>query len=403
MKGTRTLICLLALFLLTGADAAVRIVLRIAPGANPATVARRHALTYLDNTHPAPFILVRAQSVIDANRAAITMRADRQIVWFEYDDDGLEIPGGTDQAGKGSTIAAVGGRTEVYARNANLLRQIGFSPALAQSSGRSVRIAVLDTGLSPRQTALWSRVVAATNCIELGLPAYDLPRNTDTDRNGVRDQATGHGTMVTALVDAVAPRCSLVIARVADSDGHATAWSLIRGITFALRAGAEVINISLGALNSPLAVGDVIDWASEENGATVVAAIGNDGVNRARYPARTSKVISVAGLLPDSRKAPFSNWDSDTAACAPATGITSQWWSGRMAVWSGTSFATPLVAGTIADCLRRSGRRHPEFVAQSLFDSGVTVDPLNPAFRGKLGRRLHHVRLDQFLRRTPDP
>jgi subtilisin family serine protease len=188
-----------------------------------------------------------------------------------------------------------------------------------------------------------------------------------------------------------------VIARVADSDGTATAWTVIKGLAFAVVNRAEVANISLGSVDGIPALTDVLDWC-ELNRLLVVSGSGNANTGRAFYPARISKVICVTGLDPDNLKAAFSNWDGKARSAAPATGIVSQWWDGHMGVWSGTSFSSPMAAGAIADCLRRVGPNLPLGLMRDVIEqSGRNLDALNPDYSGELGTLLDVQRLNSML------
>ncbi|RYG46569.1 hypothetical protein EON79_09815, partial [bacterium] len=195
------------------------------------------------------------------------------------------------------------------------------------------------------------------------------------------------------ILDQLAPQARLVVARIADSDGTATAWTLVKGLSFAVAQKCELANVSLGTLEGLPAINDLLEYC-ETKGLQVVAAMGNDGLKRACYPARSSKAIAVAGLLPDLVRAPFSNWESGCDAAAPATGIGSQWWDGRTAVWSGTSFSTPIVTALLADAARRSSSVvKPATYRSRLKNSGTAPDRQNPEEKGKLGVVPDHSRL----------
>jgi subtilisin family serine protease len=137
---------------------------------------------------------------------------------------------------------------------------------------------------------------------------------------------------------------------------------------------------------------DVMDWC-EENNLLVVASMGNDNTDKAAFPARISKVIAVGGLMPDNTKAPFSNYDSKCDFSAPATGIISQWHDGTIGIWSGTSFSAPMVAGAIADALKKTGRIPVSILRERVEDAGRDLDGVNPRYDGELGVLLDVKRL----------
>ena len=367
--------------------AAVGIICRLAPNANPAIIAATYNIELVDVTAGAPFAYFSAADENEADIIEALMLSNPSIVWAE-DDEGLSAP----ETEKGSTLPAVGDRFALYQENKSVLRQIRFSYPMAYSAGRTVKIAILDTGLAPIQTALWSKVDASINVIEPGLPAYDIPQGHDTNGDGVVDAMTGHGTMVAGIIDQISPKNHLTIARIANSDGYATAWTLIKGLAFAVTSGSEVANVSLGSLTQIVAISDVMDWC-ETNRLVVVAAIGNNGIREACYPAKISKVVCVSGLNPNNTKAAFSNWEGTCDAAAPATGIVSQFWDGSFAMWSGTSFATPMAAAIAAEGLRHQlGPISPATVRNGFKSYGYNIDSVNKDYKGEIGKLLDYTR-----------
>jgi len=360
------------------------IISRLKPGINPKVVAKAYNITLLDYITGGPFAYFKAPTQDAADLAESKMSTDPRVVWAE-DDAGMTSP----EPQKGSTLPAVGDRKALYDANTEFLKQISWDGTLATKSGRKVLVAILDSGLSPNQPYLWEKVDSYLNVIENGELPYDIPRNTDTNKDGIYDGMTGHGTMVAGVLDQISPQSRFVIVRVADSDGMASAWSVIKGLAFSVKAGAEVANVSLGTLTNIPAMSDVIEWCASQN-LTVVAAIGNNAKPLACYPARISQTICVGGLLPNSTKAPFSNWSGVCLVSAPATGIVSQDWTGKMANWSGTSFSTPMVSGTIAEALRLNTSKAvaPSRMRANIKRNGTSLDSLNPNFVGKLGTLL---------------
>ena len=211
----------------------------------------------------------------------------------------------------------------------------------------------------------------------------------------------GHGTMVAGIADAVAPNVRLVVAKVADSDGRATAWTIVQGLVFAATQGAEVANLSLGSPAAVAAFNNVAEWCAGR-GLLVVAAIGNGGAEGAWYPSRSSKALCVAGVDAVGTKASFSSWDGTADAAAPAVGIVSQYFDGGLAAWSGTSFAAPFVAAGLADCLRRTTVQSPIGLIKLVTASGRNIDGLNSkTFRSKLGTLLDIAALNAKLKGKP--
>lgn len=346
-----------------------------------------------DNCGPAPFALYEVRPGFDPEAVQAAMGNDARVVFCE-DNVALTVPENVG-AGKGSTIGAVFDDT-IYSRNAGLLSQIRWSRRGWRPTDRRVRVGVLDTGVPRENSRLRARVVAWQNVAPDRRDPFDAPSNTDSNGNGKRDEALGHGSMVAGLVAQIAPFADLVVCRVADADGRATAWSMTKGLTTAVNQNCEVVNVSLGSVARVAALSDVLNWV-EARGTVVVAAAGNDNLDRANFPAAISKVVCVTGVDANDRKAAFSNWDGAARQCAPSTGVKSAWWDGSVGVWSGTSFAAPLVTGAIADALRSVPRRTPAQIRNAVAASGTNIDALNPAYRRKLGNRLHCYSLARLL------
>lgn len=372
-----------------------RFICRLTDGADVERIARSYRLALIDRAPNAPFVLFQTKFAGDYHLVQDLMRLDPEVVWVE-DDAVIETPEG--QAAKGGTIAAVGGIDGLYDMNDGFLDQINWNEGLANAEGRQVTVAVLDTGLSPHQAELWTRVIASVNYVEKGGPAHDLPYGTDSNANGYPDEGAGHGTMVAGMLSILAPKVDLAIARIADSDGHSSAWLVVKGLAFAVNSGAEVANISLGSIPQIIALSDTMNWCEEKN-LLVVAPVGNDDADRARYPARITKVAAIAGLLPDDTKAPFSNWDGLTNSCAPSTGLIGPWWDDEYyAIWSGTSFASPMAAAGIANALRRTTPKDAGDLEDALQASGKNIDHLNSPYADQLGTKLDFVNLDVAIR-----
>ncbi|RYG42909.1 hypothetical protein EON79_18005, partial [bacterium] len=109
----RKILVLLAAAVAASASAEVRLIVQLAPGADPRTVASVHRLGYLDRTDDGPFALLRAKDEADAHRAQEEMLTDPQVVWAE-DDDEIVAPEGKGQrpapTKKGSIMPVVGDR-----------------------------------------------------------------------------------------------------------------------------------------------------------------------------------------------------------------------------------------------------------------------------------------------------
>jgi subtilisin family serine protease len=205
-------------------------------------------------------------------------------------------------------------------------------------------IAILDSGIQAGHPDLAGRV----------LPGYDFV-NDDADPA----DDLGHGTAVAGVAVAVAnngagsaglaSRCSALPVRVVNPSGFAAYSDIIEGIRYAVDRGARIINISIAGEAASLALQEAVNYAWSNN-VVVVAAAGNAGNNTPQYPAACEHVVSVAATEADDSPASFSSFGTYVSIAAPGRGI----WTTQLdtaipyGAWSGTSFASPIVAATLA-------------------------------------------------------
>lgn len=378
---------------------APQLIAELRPGYDAGLLAVQFGLTYTDRTPVARFFLFNAPSHEHIEQIYVQFLAHPGVVWAEDNDD-LEILESTN--GKGSSIPQLRKSTlnvqfapgPMAQENSAWLNRIQYSYVPA-TQDRSLRVAVLDTGLSPFQPYLWNNVVADMSSIDREFRGYDikstLPGNHFYDPNG----ALGHGTMVASIINQLAPEAELIICRVADSAGFSSSWRIIKGIEFAVTHGAELANISMGSVDRIPALSEVLEW-TEANGMVVISALGNDNEENALFPSGYSKVVAVSGVDSVDKKASFSNWDGTADMCAPSVGIRGAYWNGRMVIWSGTSFAVPIVTGCVAEALKHRSAMLPEVLRERIRLAGENVDSLNPSYADRLGRRvnMNHMRAE---------
>ena len=392
----------IALLIAAHAAADWRMIVRLKPGATLADAQASAADmggSVVDSTPNAPFVLLSLPSdPFVYFSAQLQMALGVVDVLWSGDDVALWNTEAVARGGSVGVFKTAGiddVQSSVRAQNATTLSQVNWNSPLAASSGRAVKVAILDNGLSRNLTSLWSKVDASYDAF--GGTADDVPMGRDTNGDGLLDGVTGHGTMVAGIINAVAPEVRLVVAKVADSDGKASAWNMIKGLAFAVSQGAEIANVSLGSATPVPAFADAADWA-QSRGLLVVAAIGNAGTSSAWYPARSTQVLCVAGTDSNDVKTSFSNYDTKAAVCAPAFDLVGPSWNGTLVHWSGTSFASPFVTASIADCLRHTTPKTATEIRSALSASGRGIDGLNaPAYQGKLGKMLNYTLLNDYL------
>ncbi|MGV3615391.1 MAG: S8 family serine peptidase [Fimbriimonas sp.] len=373
---------------LTALAPAESIVARIGRGAVASEIAQRHGVSLLGVTPDGRYARFGVPASADPLPKLARLRADKGLASADFDARLQTVSisrTSPTMVQKGSTIPVVGDRYALKVANADLLGLINWNESLALAPGRNLRVALLDTGLADSAVSLWSKTVASQNFVEAGALPLDQPTGIDSNENGVADEAVGHGTVVAGIVDLIAPRTQFIVARIANSDGYATSWSLLNGIQFAIANGAEVINISLAEKKKVAAVEEALADA-ERRGIVVVGSVGNDNEDKVYEPAHVPSVIAVSAVNVDATKAPFSNYEKGALVAAPGTSLIGRDWTSDEVQWAGTSFSAAFVSGTIADVLRRRPPAKPRDVRAALTASGRNIDPQNPAYKGKLGR-----------------
>ncbi len=158
----------------------------------------------------------------------------------------------------------------------------------------------------------------------------------------------GHGTMVAGLVRLAAPGAAIMPLRVFDGSGSAHLFDIIRAIYYAVDHGADVINMSFSMPGHSPELRRAVQYA-RSHGVVCVAAAGNGGESTQVYPAALAASVGVAATDLDDQLSPFSNYGSALVdLAAPGSGVVSTYPGGVFGAGWGTSFSTPLVAGTLA-------------------------------------------------------
>ena len=228
---------------------------------------------------------------------------------------------------------------------------VGANPA-PSAPARAPVVAVVDGGFALDHEALPSTVVASTyDALEGDADVEDLGDGVDNDQNGTTDGGVGHGTAVAALVATAAPAARLILVRVLDDEGGGTFATLASGLDTAIRRGAKVINVSVGATQSSSIVEGILKDASSK-GVLVVCAVGNEH-GAVTYPARSPYAFAVGGCNLDRSRDPDSNFGSSVDLGAPSVDVVAPaaHTTDGYAWWSGTSFAAPIVSGCVAQVM----------------------------------------------------
>ena len=174
--------------------------------------------------------------------------------------------------------------------------------------------------------------------------------------------------------------------RVLDDDGGGTMWNVAEGMFWAAQHGAKIINMSLGTHGSAKVLRDAVETVTAQ-GVLVVAAAGNDGADRPNFPAAAPLALAVGSVGPGDIVSTFSNYGRWIDVVAPGEDIHSTYAfpSDSYAMNSGTSMATPWVAGEAALLLARNPSLSPAGITTAIKAGAQSIDVQNPSLVGSLG------------------
>jgi len=240
-------------------------------------------------------------------------------------------------------------------------------PRLSSGPGKAT-IAILDTGIPADGDKLPSDV----EFVGIGSPVRDRP---DMNADEYLDIAAGHTTFIRTIIQRASPAADVMVEGVIHNDGDGDEFDIANALQRVDEAVTDksrlIVNLSFsgyydGDIEPPL----IAFWIRElvGQGAVVVAAAGNDGACRPKFPAAMPEVLSVGSLGPCG-PSPFSNHGPWVDASAPGEDLVSEFFDhfdgayeaivagsvpdiddfSGWAMWSGTSFATPTVVGALAE------------------------------------------------------
>ncbi|MGB7285244.1 MAG: S8 family serine peptidase [Candidatus Acidiferrum sp.] len=161
----------------------------------------------------------------------------------------------------------------------------------------------------------------------------------------------GHGTMTSGLVHLAAPTAKILPLKAFSANGTGYLSNIIAALYYAVQNKANVVNMSFDTPTTSPAFSAAVSYANQ-SGLILVAAAGNGDTSAAVYPAALdSNVMGIASTSDTDTKSTFSNYgDTDVWIAAPGEYVISTYPGGSFAAESGTSFSSPLVAGS-ADLL----------------------------------------------------
>ncbi|MDX6678341.1 MAG: aqualysin 1 [Solirubrobacteraceae bacterium] len=292
-----------------------------------------------------------------SDAALADVRADADVAYVE--PDGI-VSIDTTQTG------ATWGLDRIDQRDLPLNGTYTYTP-----TGANVTAYIIDTGIRTTHAEFGGRAVSGYDSVD----------------GGAADDCNGHGTHVAGTVGGstygVAKAVRLVAVRVLDCQGSGSTSGVIAGIdwvTSAHAAGAPAVaNMSLGG-----GVSAALDTAVQNSiadGVTYAIAGGNSNADACNSsPARVATALTVGATTSTDARASFSNYGTCLDIFAPGSNITSSWNTSDTATntISGTSMATPHVAGVGALYLQGAPSASPATVAGAITGTATTGKVTNP-------------------------
>ncbi len=280
------------------------------------------------------------------------------------------------------------------------LKLFGIPQIWTRTKGEGVRVAVLDTGAALDHPDLKGQIVAAKDFTGSASGAADVH---------------GHGTHCCGVIAAaendtgvvgVAPKAKLLVGKVLGDNGSGGGRGIAAGIRWAADSGADLISMSLGSGSPDPAIHAAVKYATAK-GVFMIAAAGNEGPydNSVGYPGGFPECVCVAAVDQAKRIAKFSSRGDEVDVAAPGVDILSTYPPKNYARLSGTSMATPFVAGVVALLLAKQkagGKKTIKTVADLL--AAITkssVDAGNPGFDKEFGWGL--INPDTLVPKEADP
>ena len=219
---------------------------------------------------------------------------------------------------------------------------------LAPNLGAGVKIAVIDTGIDLNHPAFQGRLTPSDSWKDTISNDGD-PTDVPTAGNA----AYGHGTAVANVILQLAPNAKIMPIRALTADGSGTSDNIAAGVAWAVRQGAKIINIS-ATTNVDNTLTKALQNAAIQ-GVYITLAAGNEGADHVPYPARNSVksdtlsqyALNSGAVNSSSALAEWSNYGEELEISAPGVEVATAL-PGGYGLASGTSFASPVLAGSLA-------------------------------------------------------
>lgn len=243
--------------------------------------------------------------------------------------------------------------------------KIQADQAWAVSSGLLVKVGILDTGIDVDHPDLVGNIAGGTNIIR---------------PNKLYDDDNGHGTHVAGIVAAVdnsigvvgvAKRAKLYGVKVLNAAGSGWMSDIAAGLEWCVNNQIQVVNMSLGATADSQTLHDAC-IAARAAGVVMVVAAGNEG-GPVCYPGAYAEVICVVATDSANHLTSWDNFGSAVDVAAPGVSVYSTYKGGGYSTLSGTSMATPHVAGVAALVLYNQPAYTPDQVQSAVTSTATNL------------------------------
>jgi len=206
-----------------------------------------------------------------------------------------------------------------------------------------------------------------------------LDQSTAAVLDGTPYVAFGHGTMTSGLVHLVAPSAKILPLKAFSSNGTGYLSNIIAALYYAVQNQANVVSMSFDLSSSSSALKRAASYANKA-GVVLVAAAGNENTSSPVYPAALNGyVVGIASTSDWDTRSSFSNFGTTNVwIAAPGENVVSTYPGATYGSESGTSFSTPLVAGTVSLMLNaKQGPLNQSQAARALANAVLLTPDLN--------------------------
>ena len=225
------------------------------------------------------------------------------------------------------------------------IAKYNFPAIWTQEQGEGVKVAIIDTAIDSRHPEIDIK------------GGYDFAYSRSIDYYKTHYPVQGHGTHVAGIIGAknnstgtvgVAPKASLYSLVALNDSGSGSFTNLIKSIDWCIANHMDVINMSLGASSDNKALYEAIRRAYDANIPIICAGGNSDWSGHLDFPGVYNETIAVASIARNMKRSYFSSIGANIDVAAPGSNIVSCTPENTYSSYSGTSMASPFVAGLVA-------------------------------------------------------